>query len=212
MDDNLKLYNQVKEVPIAAQKTIAGGRLKGKTDINPMWRIKALTELFGACGVGWKYTITKQWLENGHGGEIAAFANIELHIKVGGEWSEPIPGVGGSMFVAQEKNGLYTSDECFKMAVTDAISVCCKALGFGADIYWEKDSTKYTKPEPPPTEEYLDKLAGNLTIEQANHLFTLANKDSDLIAKILAELGYLSSKEVPASKFELIKKMIKEKL
>ena len=29
------------------------------------------------------------------------------------------------------------------MALTDAISVACKALGMGADVYWEKDTTKY---------------------------------------------------------------------
>lgn len=60
-----------------------------------------------------------------------------------GEWSEAIQGIGGSSFVTNEKNGLYTSDECFKMALTDAISVACKALGMGADVYWDKDSTKY---------------------------------------------------------------------
>ena len=47
--------------------------------------------------------------------------------------------------MTNEKNGLYTSDECFKMALTDAISVACKALGIGADVYWDKDSTKYNQ-------------------------------------------------------------------
>ena len=56
--DNLKIYNAVREVPKEAQKSIGGGRLKGMTDINPMWRIKTLTEQFGACGIGWYYEIT----------------------------------------------------------------------------------------------------------------------------------------------------------
>lgn len=30
------------------------------------------------------------------------------------------------------------------MATTDAISVACKQLGIGADIYWDKDKTKYS--------------------------------------------------------------------
>jgi hypothetical protein len=30
------------------------------------------------------------------------------------------------------------------MAYTDAISVCCKLLGMGADVYWSGDRTKYT--------------------------------------------------------------------
>lgn len=68
-----------------------------------------------------------------------------------GEWSEAIQGVGGSSFVTNEKNGLYTSDECYKMALTDAISVACKALGIGADVYWDKDSTKYNNIQPQPT-------------------------------------------------------------
>lgn len=141
--DNLYIYNQVRQVPEGALKPIQAGRLKGKSDINPMWRIKALTEQFGPCGIGWKYTITKQWLEPGANGEISAFVNIDLFYKYNGEWSEAIPGTGGSSFVAKEKSGLYVSDECFKMALTDAISVACKALGFAADVYWNSDKTKY---------------------------------------------------------------------
>jgi hypothetical protein len=147
MKDNLTIYNTVRNPPKEALKPIKGGRLSGYTDINPMWRIKALTEQFGVCGIGWKYTITKQWTEQGANGEVAAFTNIDLYIKVNGEWSDAIPGTGGSSFIAKEKNGLYTSDECFKMSLTDAISVACKSLGFAADIYWNNDRSKYDRPE-----------------------------------------------------------------
>lgn len=143
--ENLGIYESVRQVPQSAQREIQAGRLKGKTDINPMWRIKVLTEQFGPCGIGWKYTITDKRLENGANNEVSAFVDIDLFIKVDGEWSDAIPGTGGSAFVASERNGLYTSDECFKMALTDAISVACKALGFGADVYWAKDATKYTQ-------------------------------------------------------------------
>ena len=143
--ENLGIYESVRQVPQSAQREIQAGRLKGKTDINPMWRIKALTEQFGPCGIGWKYTITDKRLENGANNEVSAFVDIDLFIKVDGAWSDAIPGTGGSAFVASERNGLYTSDECFKMALTDAISVACKALGFGADVYWAKDATKYTQ-------------------------------------------------------------------
>ena len=145
---NLSLYNKFRVVPEEAKKKITGGRLSGMSDINPMWRIKKLTEEFGVCGIGWKYSITKQWIEAGGKDEKAAFTNIDLFIKVDSVWSDAIPGTGGSSFIAAEKNGLYTSDECFKMALTDAISVACKALGIGADVYFEKDGTKYDqKPE-----------------------------------------------------------------
>lgn len=171
MAENLDIYNAVRDVPADAKKAIRGGRLNGKTDINPMWRIKTLTEHFGPCGIGWSYEITKQWLETGHGGEIAAFCNINLYVCVNGVWSRAIPGTGGSAFVASESKGLYTSDECFKMALTDALSVACKALGFGADVYWEADSTKYDQrhapsraaapapaPAPAPAEEFDQEL------------------------------------------------------
>lgn len=141
---NLDTYNKYASVPKEAQKTIGGGRLKGMTDINPMWRIKSLTEKYGPCGIGWFVEPLDKWLEEGSGGEVAAFMSINLYVKDGNEWSKPIFGVGGSMFVAQEREGLHNSDECYKMAHTDALSVCCKMLGFGADIYWQ---TKYTTPQ-----------------------------------------------------------------
>lgn len=149
---NTAIYEEVRTVPDEAKKPILGGRLKGMTDINPMWRIKRLTEVFGPCGVGWYYEITNKWMEPGAGGETAAFCDINLFIKEDGEWSKPIPGTGGSMFVANERNGPYTSDECYKMALTDAISVACKALGMAADVYWDKDRTKYDQRRETPAQ------------------------------------------------------------
>lgn len=151
--ENLKYYNMGRQVPQEAKKSIGGGRLKGMTDINPMWRIKKLTEMFGVCGIGWKYEIEKEWIEK-NGDEQAAFVKINLYIKDDDKWSDAIPGVGGNMFVAKEKERLYTSDECFKMALTDALSVSCKALGIGADIYFDKDRSKYDAREEEPEKDY----------------------------------------------------------
>ena len=163
MEDNLKLYNAIRSVPDSAKKPIQGGRLKGKTDINPMWRIKTLTEQFGPVGFGWYYEITEKRLEEGGKDEISAFVQINLYVKDKNldQWSKPIVGIGGASFVsietkkeyqASEKSKiLYVSDECFKMALTDAISVACKALGMGADVYWEADQTKYDVKDPDAT-------------------------------------------------------------
>lgn len=154
---NMDIYNAVSTVPDSAQKRITGGRLNGMTDINPMWRIRELTELFGPCGIGWKYKIVREWLETASTGEVGAFVDIELQYRItpDADWSEPIPGTGGSKFVAAEKgNNLRASDECYKMALTDAISVACKALGFGADIYWEAGRTKYNAYPPEQYEKY----------------------------------------------------------
>lgn len=141
--DNLELYNKVRKVPQEAQKEIVAGRLKGKTDINPMWRIKTLTEQFGVCGFGWYTELLGKGLTEGADGEVVATVEINLYVKVGEEWSKPIYGIGGSMFISNEKNGKYNDDDAYKKAYTDAISVACKALGIGADVYYAKDATKY---------------------------------------------------------------------
>lgn len=142
---NLDLYNRVRVVPEEAKKPIKGGRLNGMTDINPMWRIKVLTSEYGPCGIGWFYKPVKKWTEQVGGGTVA-FVDIELFVKVDGEWSQPICGTGGSKLSQNERNGLFVSDECYKMATTDAISVACKQLGIGADVYFGADRTKYDSP------------------------------------------------------------------
>lgn len=146
---NMKFYEELRKAPEEALKTIQAGRLKGMSDVNPMWRIKVMTQAFGVCGFGWKYEITNQWTE-AYGNEVKVFTNINLYINVDGEWSEPIPGTGGSSVVAAEHSGLYVSDEAYKMALTDALSVAMKALGVAADVYFRADAkydTKYSQDE-----------------------------------------------------------------
>lgn len=149
-DANLCLWNFWAAVPQNAQKPIEKGRLKGKTDINPVWRMKVLTDRFGPCGVGWKYEIVRFWNETA-GNQIMAFAQINLFFKTEQGWSDPIPGVGGSMLYAQESNGMHASDEGYKMALTDAISVACKALGIGANVYWQAGESKYSNAVQTPS-------------------------------------------------------------
>lgn len=140
---NLEIWDKLKSVPAESLKKIEAGRLRGKSDINPQWRYKVLTETFGMCGTGWKYTIDRQWLEHGDNGQIVAFVNVSLYVKQNGEWSEAIPANGGSMFIANEKNGAFTSDEAFKMATTDALGTAAKMIGVAADVYMGILDTKY---------------------------------------------------------------------
>lgn len=135
---NLAIFEQARIVPDSAIKPITSGRLKGKSDINPVFRIKRMTEIFGPCGFGWKYEIVNQWMET-FGNQVKAFTQINLYIKMDGEWSAAIPGIGGADFVAQESKGPYVNDECYKMSLTDAMSVAMKSLGIAADIYYAKD-------------------------------------------------------------------------
>lgn len=187
---NLDLYNKLKVVPAEAIKPIQNGRLKGKSDINPMWRIKTMTEHFGVCGIGWKYVITKQWAET-FGTETKAYCNIDLFVKVDGQWSDAIQGTGGSSEVTMERNGSYVSDECYKMALTDALSVAMKALGVGADIYFEKGksmdySSKYamqedlskTQQQETQTQQQTAQYHTNDVNEGLNYLSRCVNKDN----------------------------------
>jgi len=148
---NLKLWEQVAEVPKNAQKPIPGGRLKGMTDINPVWRLKKLTEMYGPCGIGWYYEVTSKTEREVANGEILVFVDINLYVKHEGEWSKPIHGTGGNKLATSETKGIYYSDEAYKMAETDAISVACKSLGFGSDVYWAGGRSKYSDQTDQPT-------------------------------------------------------------
>ena len=154
--DNLAIYNKVRACPAEALKPIVGGKLKGKSDINPMWRIKTLTEQFGPCGIGWYPEIVSMWVEPGANGECVANMHIKLYVKIDGEWSKGREGVGGITITQTEKGKLVTNDEAFKMAYTDAISVACKLLGVAADVYWDNDRSKYdATPEQPAPPAYI---------------------------------------------------------
>lgn len=151
--DNLAMYNKYAQPPTEALKEFNNGRFKG-TDINPMWRIKVLTQEYGECGFGWYTEVKRCWAEESPGtNEIAVFCEVWLYVKRCDEWSRPIVGVGGNTFVAARKTGLQASDEAYKMAYTDALGIACKALGIGADVWWKANDSKYTRSdignEPP---------------------------------------------------------------
>ena len=145
---NMTIYDALRKTPDAAKRQISGGRLSGFTDISPQYRIERLTELFGPCGIGWYYEPTRKWTEQ-VANEVLCFVDISLYIKDGNDWSKPIHGTGGSMIGTNERNGLRASDEGYKMATTDAISVACKQLGIGADVYWQAGESKYSRQETP---------------------------------------------------------------
>lgn len=192
-------YKKLSAPPADALKTITGGRLKGKTDINPQWRIEAMTEVYGACGIGWKYEVVGRELVEGSDGQIAAFADVLLYIKTPcGQWSDPIPGSGGSMFVVKETGGLHTSDEAYKMATTDALSVAMKFLGVAADVYRGRveggsEKTKYTDDPRPWLNKETKTTDGHSALDMAKKWI----KDGGSVDDI--EKKYRLSKEMRAA-------------
>ena len=173
---NLRYWDKLHKPPEWALKKITGGRLSGKTDINPQWRYHALTELFGPCGMGWKYTIDELWSVEANEGQMFAFARISLYVK-NGEWSEPIPGIGGSMLIEKEKGGLHANDEGYKMAITDALSTAFKMLGVAADVYMGLFDGKYAdKPgdkSPQPSSKPKSTTPEILSDPQRKRLFAV---------------------------------------
>lgn len=209
MAENLRIYNQTKNVPDSAKKRIAGGRLKGMTDISPMWRIKTLTDLFGPCGIGWNIRqIATRTVENETIGESAVFVEIELTYRETpeAEWSEPIFGTGGAKLVSVEKGGIHFDDDAFKKAYTDAISVACKSLGIGADVYWDRDADKYNYGER--SEESLELIEEIFSYGAPNDINAISVKSkgrmvdqlTDEELKALAE--FLRAKNKPAAEPE----------
>ena len=190
-----EIYKRFEEPPKDALKEIGAGRLKGMTDINPQWRIECLTELFGLCGQGWYTKITEQKIIDGADGEKVAITNIELYYKQDGEWSMPIQATGGSKLVANEKSGAYTSDESFKMAYTDALSVACKMIGIAGKIYRGQYNTKYQADRSEPRkifdslhtkEEFIEAINGCTSVKQLNALYWKW-KDKDFAKELQKE-------------------------
>ncbi len=199
---NLRFYEQGRCVPQDALKTIKAGRLQGMSDVNPMWRMKRLTEIFGPVGFGWKYVIEKQWTET-YGPEVKCFCNVFLYVRdpETKEWSEAIPGCGGSAIVTKERNGAYVNDEGYKMALTDALSIAMKAVGIGADVWYGEKATghneskyemgqepndQYQQPQQPDNtmaftgsqlKDALNQLENCQTVEQVNNLWSYYAKN-----------------------------------
>ena len=184
---NLDIYNGFRAVPAEAKKTIAAGKLKGFTDINPMWRIKMLTEKFGPCGFGWYISDEQHWTET-IANETAVFCKVSLVVKhpEANEWSAPIIGIGGSKLAGKGK-GDGLDDEAYKMAYTDAISIACKNLGMAADVYFEKDRTKYNSYVETQASAALSAPVSDKEMMHQNHPKWQAMLDSILAGKTTLE-------------------------
>ena len=145
MNDMKEKFRLMARPPKEALRTIDFGKLKNKTDINPQWRIEALTEVFGLCGVGWYYEIMAiDYQDVQATGEKMVYVTVGIHVKQeDGTWSAPVIGIGGDFTIIKDKNGIHGNDEAFQMALTDAIGKAAKCLGIANDIYRGKYDSKY---------------------------------------------------------------------
>lgn len=138
-------FSLMAKPPQDALNPIQFGRLKGKSDISPQWRIEALTEVFGLCGVGWYFEVLgSTFVDVPATEEKMVYVTVAIHVKEdSGEWSKPVIGVGGDFVIIKDKNGLHGNDEAMQMAVTDGLGKAAKCLGIASDIYRGKYDSKY---------------------------------------------------------------------
>lgn len=117
----------------------AGG-FKG-TAIKPMWSYRRMTEEFGPCGAGWgvneptfQVVVTPE--------ETLVFCTVSIWH---GSRDNIVFGVGGDKAMVKYKNGgIFTDDEAFKKAFTDATTNALKMIGVGADVHMGLfDDSKY---------------------------------------------------------------------
>jgi hypothetical protein len=184
-------YDKMRRPPVYALREIKGGRMNGKTDINPQWRYEIMDATFGMCGIGWKYEIVRLWTEPAPASQVMCFSEIKVYVKDGDKWSDPIPGIGGSMLIEQESKGLHVSDEGFKMATTDALSVALKMLGVAGDIYaglW--DGAKYKDVPKPVDGKELETLV--ITLESYIESGIISG-DNEVRARRAIEKGNIES-------------------
>lgn len=145
----------------------AGG-FSGKS-VKPIYTDMKMTEMFGACGIGWGYTMPNFQLVNGPNGSVLVYCTLALWYvdPDSGKRSDPIPGVGGDFAVVKQQSGLRADDEAFKKATTDAIGNAMKHMGMSADIHMgQHDDDKYvTALKAEFAEEELQTEADDLVAE-----------------------------------------------
>lgn len=199
-DQNMRFYVQVQNTPKDAQKPFSNGRFNG-TDVNPMYRIKMLTMMFGPVGQGW-WTEDEQYtmVPCEATGEVAVFCTLKLFYRDPDthEISKGVSGVGGNKFLVSQKSGKYCNDEAYKMAYTDAVSIACKALGFSHDIYYQNDRTNYTM--------YNDNQPDQQGTQQAVNIHSASSVE--LIDKIAKRLDVIGSDMKTTEKTAFAKKTI----
>jgi hypothetical protein len=180
-------YEKMKRPPATALRQIAAGDLKGKTDINPQWRYEIMDTTYGTCGEKWKYEIVKLWDYPTNDGTVLAFAQVNVYVKNGDVWSDPIPAIGGNTLVdmvkgynANDPKRAKPNDEGYKMAVTDALGTALKMLGVAADIYAGRwDGSKYNDiPEPGNPS---GKQAASVAAAETSEIVTAKNAVIDYI-------------------------------
>lgn len=130
------VWRAIAEVPSDAKKPFNKG-FRGDS-IEPIWRMKRLTEMFGPVGQGWGFHVEKRWREE-YGSDIVVYVSGHVWWKDSetGEVNKCPECTGG-------ENVKRDPDEAYKKAETDAFGRSAVYLGLASDVYWgHHDGDKY---------------------------------------------------------------------
>lgn len=174
MSANLAIWNALKRTDPKATKSFKRAGGFSGTQIDPVWRMQRMTEVFGPVGQGWGweqvawtvvermvFTCVRVWYRDPEGGETR---------WTGEQW-------GGTELVRRNRDGTERpDDEAFKMSMTDAVGKCLLQLGLAADVYLgEFDASKYAREDAdaekrgaaPPSSGPADKPAAPPSVRAA---------------------------------------------
>lgn len=200
--ENMEHYNLLKVVPDHAKSTIKGGNLSGYTNINPQWRIEAMTSVYGEYGTGWYLEQIDERTYPCPNGSVLLFLMVAVYVKTESGFSRAAIGWGGDFIIEKNKNGLVANDEAYKMCFTDAIGTALKLLGVGADVYsggkgeskYDKDNYSERRAMGEAPQNYNPPAQTNEAViseSQQKRLFAIAGKgNSDLVKQAIEEFGY----------------------
>ncbi|UKA23357.1 hypothetical protein IHC92_20615 [Photobacterium damselae subsp. damselae] len=122
----------------------------GRTSISTQYRIQKCTEMFGPVGIGWGYTVLREWIVDGSPiirdgqfiEENGKFLREEVHkceiefwYKHNGEVAK-LTQYGDTKKLYLTQNGYFYHDpECEKKSLSDALGKAMSMIGISADVY-----------------------------------------------------------------------------
>lgn len=136
-DDNLRHWKILSPTdPKQTKPFQRPGGFKG-TAIKPIWNIMRLTEHFGPIGVGWgseepKFNI----IDTGAGGEIMVYCTLQCwYLDPDSGTKGTVWGIGGDKVASKRSGAMFSDDEAYKKAYTDALMNAFMRVGMSADVY-----------------------------------------------------------------------------
>lgn len=141
MNENMRIWNDVKKTDVAATKANTSGGFKS-TSINGYFMIEQATRLWGPEGTSWGVDIVEERFDQGapiidDKGDV--ICNTVTHTILAALWypgsTKPVLQFGHTPYIYKAKYGPITDTEYGKKSLMDATKKCLSKLGFSADVF-----------------------------------------------------------------------------